>query len=177
MIKTKTIPREVKKIMAGHKDWLELFPLAVTLGPMKDRPLLVLQDKNKEFNLPVWLGSLDATVAMVQANPNTLDSTPHKTTLQILKSLNLELTHCVFVDIVGHLQYVELCFKGPNGVQHVRCRADESMSLCLLAGARFFCPQTLIKKARDLEWEKNEYQIISSIAPMDTPLSNKQYLN
>lgn len=151
VIQPELFPKDFKDITKNHTDWIELFAKALTFGPEDNRPLLLLKDKTENYTLPVWLGSLDAAVATVQENPSVPESSPHKTTLQILKSLNLELTHCLFTEVTGLHQYVELCFKGKDGVEHVRCRADESMSLCLLARTRFFSPIGLIRKAQKVD--------------------------
>ncbi|MDZ4661446.1 MAG: hypothetical protein SGJ18_07470 [Pseudomonadota bacterium] len=143
-------PKDFKELTKNHTDWIELFPKALTFG-QDSRPLLLLKDKTEDYTLPVWLGSLDAAVATVQENPMVPESSPHKTTLQILRSLNLELTHCLFTEVTGLHQYVELCFKSKVGMEHVRCRADESMSLCLLARARFFSPIGIIRKAQKVD--------------------------
>lgn len=144
-------PKDFGDLTKKHVDWVEVFPKVLAFGPEDNRPLLLLKDKTETYTLPVWLGSLDAAVATVQENPSVAESSPHKTTLQILKSLNLELTHCLFTEITGLHQYVELCFKSKVGMEHARCRADESMSLCLLARARFFCPVELILKAQKVD--------------------------
>ena len=151
IIVSEIFPKGFNEITKNHKDWIELFPKALTFGPEDNRPLLLLKDQAETYTLPVWLGSLDAAVATVQENPMVPESSPHKTTLQILRSLNLELTHCLFTEVTGLHQYVELCFKSKGGVDHVRCRADESMSLCLLARARFFSPIELIRKAQKVD--------------------------
>lgn len=164
-----TLPSEVKVLMQSHKDWLELFPLAVTMNGDRERPILVLQDKEKNLSLPVWLGSLDAAVAMVQASAQSPDSTPHRTTQQILRAVKSELKYCLFQEVMGHHQFVDLVLKGAEGFFHVRCRADESMSLCLLSQARFFCPIEVIKKSRLIEAELKSAPVLNAFSVLNDP--------
>ncbi len=159
----KKLPKEISNLMKTHKEWIELFPLAVTMHGERERPILVLQDKEKNVSLPVWLGSLDAAVAMVQASAQSPDSTPHRTTLQILKAFKAELKFCIFQEVMGHHQFVDLVLMANETMQTVRCRADESMSLCLLSQARFFCPLELIKKSRQVEAELKQAPVLNAL--------------
>jgi hypothetical protein len=168
MIKNK-LPVEVQLLMKKHKEWIELFPLAVNVGASNERPILVLQDKEKNFSLPVWLGSLDAAAAMVQASSTTLDSTPHRTTQNILRALKTELKFCLFQELVGHNQFVDLVLSGTNEYFTVRSRADESMSICLLSQARFFCPLEIIKKSRDMETDLKTAPVLNALSAINEP--------
>ncbi len=166
------LPDDVELLMKNHKEWIELFPLAVSMGSGNDRPILVLQDKEKNFSLPVWLGSLDAAVAMVQASSTSPDSTPHRTTQSILKAFKSELKFCLFQEIMGHNQFVDLVLRLGTVVEEyltVRCRADESMSICLLSQARFFCPIEIIKKSRDMESDLKQAPVLNALSAINEP--------
>lgn len=152
--------------MTIEKEWVELFPVAVTMSAGKDRPILILQDKDKLYSMPVWLGPLDAAVAMSQANPESLESSPHKSSLLIFKSLNVKITHCTFKELIGPFQYVELGFTVDGAPKTVKCRADESMSLCLLSNAKFYCPVDLIKQSREIQ-----------VNPMSAEMTSPRKLN
>ena len=166
----------IDEIKTGRSHWIELFAYGISVASPKKRPVLILKDQEKDLSLPVWISSLDAAVAMVQSNPRNPASSPHQVTEDILKSLDLKLTHCLFTDIIGHHQYVYLCMIG-EGVRHqIRCRAEDTMSLCTLSKVKFYCLKDLITESREIDFELRGYDNYWD-EMLDGELSNSSYLN
>jgi hypothetical protein len=108
----------------------------------------------------VWMNPLDAGVALAELSQGS-GSSPHSVTKRVLEMAGLLLEACEFVEIIGHHQFVDLHFKKSNDqtasselaptVQKLRVRADEAMSFCLQARARFYGTKELMARCRALD--------------------------
>jgi hypothetical protein len=125
---------------------------------------LILKDQSGVEVLPVWLNALDAAVALSELSQGHTSS-PHAATRHLLQALNLKIESCSFTELIGHHQYVHLGFAPVDSVRAdlekqsfacptpLRLRADEVMSLCLQAKARFFSTRSHMARCRDLDVE------------------------
>jgi len=140
----------------SQEPWIELFPSGIAINSGLGRPLLILKDKSGNEVLPVWMHPLDAGVAMAELQEG-LGLTPHVVTRKVLEAVQLKCESCTFVDLVGHHQYVQLLFRplGDSSAapQILKIRADEAMSFCLQAKARFFSTQSYMTRCRGLQAE------------------------
>lgn len=135
---------------AGSLALVELFPHGITVGSKMGRPILILKDKATIEVLPVWMHPLDAGVALAELS-SASSSSPHSVTKRVLEMIGLTLESCVFVDIIGHHQYVNLIFRSATELKNLRVRADEAMSFCLQARARFFSTKEFMLRCRSLD--------------------------
>jgi len=172
---------------AAKDEWVELFPHGISVGSDIGRPVLVLKDRNGIEVLPVWMHPLDAGVALAELS-NSSGISPHAVTRRVLESLNVRLESCTFVDLVGHHQFVQLALEPLNadlqmadfanakmGVKSatlaskkmLRVRADEAMSFCLQARARFFSTKAYMLRCRTLDTDLThlEQNLTSGQAP------------
>ena len=142
--------------MHDSKEWLEIFPYGMSVSPDGSRPILIFKDKSEKQVLPVWLSPLDAGLAM-QTSPNSkLTHTPHELSYKILNTLGVKLTKCLFVDIKGQHQFVELHFEGSDLLKKIKVRADDAMSYCLGVKPEFYCTKEHIKKCREMDMKIQE---------------------
>jgi hypothetical protein len=162
----------VKLLKADKKqEWVELFPHGISVGSDIGRPVLVLKDKNGIEVLPVWMHPLDAGVALAELS-NSSGVSPHAVTRRVLESLNVRLNSCTFVDLVGHHQFVQLGLEPlkkeiGSTPKTLRVRADEAMSFCLQARARFFSTRAYMLRCRSLDTDLShlEQNLTSGQAP------------
>ncbi len=88
---------------------------------------------------------------------HTTSATPHAVTRRLLEMMKVTVESCVFVDLIGHHQFVNLNLRstdvasGESELKTLRVRADEAMSFCLQARARFYSTRALMAKCRDLD--------------------------
>ncbi|MES2962954.1 MAG: hypothetical protein V4760_03620 [Bdellovibrionota bacterium] len=136
--------------------WIELFPSGIAINSGLGRPLLILKDKSGNEVLPVWMHPLDAGVAMAEMQEG-LGLTPHVVTRKVLEAVQLTCESCTFIELVGHHQYVQLLFRAVGDSQTepqtLKLRADEAMSFCLQAKARFFSTTSYMTRCRALQAE------------------------
>ena len=149
--------------------WVELFPHGISVGSALGRPVLILKDQAGTEVLPVWMQPLDAGVALAELSHSS-SATPHAVTRRLLETLGLKVESCAFVDLIGHHQFVNLTLRGENQVKTLRARADEAMSFCLQARARFFCAKTLMARCRsiDADLSKLEQNLVHGQIPQLT---------
>ncbi len=138
-----------------EEKWLELFPYGVTFDSdgfaSPERPVMFFRDKEETHTLPVWLSPLDAGILLCQQDKRSISKNPHNLSLKLIKSLGIDLERCVFVDIKGHHQYVDLHFAGASQLTKVRSRADEAISFCLSANVKFYCQLSFIERCRVID--------------------------
>jgi len=134
----------------SEQDWIQVYPFGVTLGADQARPIMIFKDEKGTLTLPVWLSPLDAGISLTQALNRAIPSTPHSLTLKMLERVGAHLKKCLFVEIKGHHQMVELHFDGHPELRTLSHRADESLSFCLHARAKFFAQRWFIDHSRQL---------------------------
>lgn len=140
----------MNKDLRSKSEWIEVFPFGVTMGPGQIRPVMIFKDKTETRVLPVWLSPMDAGIAVTQS-ATRLEGSPHDLSWQILSMLGVELERCLFRELRGHHQYVELQFKGSRKLKSLKARADDAISFCLHAGCQFFATIDYMERSRVLE--------------------------
>lgn len=128
---------------------LDVFGLTVNVNPQ--HPILILKDKDEKHTLSVLINPLEAGVALTQSNKSIAPVTPHRFAHELLKSLDLEISRCVFVQIKGSHQYVRIFLKGHPRLDSLKFRADEVMSLVLHLNIPIFASPEFIKKSKVLD--------------------------
>lgn len=163
--------------MHESKEWLEIFPYGMSVSPDGSRPILIFKDKSEKQVLPVWLSPLDAGLA-IQVSPNSrMSHTPHELSYKILKDLGIKLKKCLFVEVKGQHQFVELHFEGSETLKKVKVRADDAMSYCLGIKPKFFCTLEHMKKCREIDIKIQEN---TNVGRINTELyldDHRKYMN
>ncbi len=131
---------------------VEVFPYGITVGAEGSRPVLIFKDEEKRESLPVWVHPVDAGLVALNTEGSALPFSSHHVTSKLFDFMKLKMTSCIFVELVGHHQYVDLLFSGAKKVK-LRMRADSVMSLCLYLKARFFCTKKFIGACREVSVE------------------------
>lgn len=147
-------PTDIKTDTQTPFDWVELFPQGISVTTNLARPVLILKDKTGSQVLPVWMDAIDAGVAIAEGTEGS-GASPHAVTRKIMDAFGWKLEACVFVDLIGHHQFVHVGFSGVVAgadapKKTVRLRAGEAMSFCLQGGARFFATKAYMARCRDL---------------------------
>ena len=112
---------------------------------------MFFKDKADKQCLPVWLSAIDAGIVLSQGSQRMPLSSPHNLTNKILRNLGLKVSHCLFTELRGHYQYVQLYFEGSDQLKVIESKADEAISFCLNAKARFFCKKSFINDCKVLD--------------------------
>jgi bifunctional DNase/RNase len=167
----------LEELSPDTTDLVELFPKGIALAQDFSRPFLILKDQRDELTLPVWMHPLDASLSLAELGSSTGVS-PHAVTRRILSALDLRIVACRIVRIQGHHLFAELEFASDENsdslgrLQGLSVRADETMALCLQAGARFYSSRQVIRAAQRVQTEMAalESQMKNHPQEMDGPL-------
>lgn len=131
-----------------QQELIELQPYGVSLVPDAQRPFLIFRDATQQYTLPVFLNPLEAGITLTQSNKSIAPTTPHSFALELLKSLQIRVLQCVFVQIKGPHQYVRVYMQGHPSLNSLKLRADEVMSFVLQAGVPVFATKGFINKSK-----------------------------
>lgn len=129
-------------------DLIQLFPFGVSLSTDMNRPFLLLKDKEQKYTLPVAVSPLEAGITLGQNHTQMLQATPHRFTQILLESLSIKAVQAVFVEIKSVHQYLRIYLSGHTGVNSIKCRADEAMSLCLHLGVPLYATKQFINQSK-----------------------------
>ena len=143
----------IKMNLFDSKEWIELKPYGISVGPLQTRPVLLLKNEEKEVTLPVWMMPHQVVESVAGADGVNLPSGPHSITAEIFKSMDLKLDRCVFKELKGQHQYVDLYFQGHPTQKKMRFRAAEAMPLCLQLKTPFFAQREFVESCRQLDAE------------------------
>lgn len=159
----------IETTMPHGPEWLQLVPSGVMILPGDARPVFLLKHEASGETLPVWMGPLDASVALQELGQGGQGS-PHAVTKQILTQLGVTVGRCYFVERIGHHQYVHLHLATATGIElpgsPFRVRADEAISFSLAMKVHFFSTKEFIAQCRVLnqELEKLQEGLLTGIA-------------
>lgn len=145
-----------EKVDFVEKDLIELKPYGMSLQNDSTRPFLILKDSTGQYTLPVGITQIDAGVALTQSSVNNAITTPHYFSEALLKSLDIKLERCVFVEIKGLHQYVRVYMKGHPRYQSLKFRAEDVMSLCLYLKVPLMATESFIQKSKVMAAEMTE---------------------
>jgi bifunctional DNase/RNase len=163
VVKAVKIKGKVRATKAASSKMVEFFVFGITLGSNQRRPVLILKDSTGQLTLPVWLNPIDASYAMNDIAHQAYAA--QSVTLKMLQAFQLRLERCVFGDLKGHHQFVELQFSGNPRLTKIASRADEAMSLCLALGARFFATSEFVARCRDVDAEIASLEVGLNMKP------------
>ncbi len=136
-----------------EKDLIELIPYGLSLSNDAERPFLILKDTTGEYTLPVGINQLEAGVTLTQSAHAALPVTLHRFSEELLRSLNIKIERCVFVEIKGVHQYVRVYMDGHPMYASLKFRADEVMSLCIHLKIPIFATKSYINRSKDMSAE------------------------
>ena len=146
-----------EKVDFVEEDLIELKAYGLSLSNETTRPFMIFKDAKGEYTLPVGISQIEAGVALTQANPTLVPVSPHKFSLMLLESLDIELERCIFTEIKGLHQYVRVYMKGHPKYNSMKLKADEAMSLCLYLKVPIYATKSFIQKSKLMTAEINGF--------------------
>ena len=137
----------------AEKDLILLKPYGLSLTNDAERPFLILKDDTGEFVLPVAINPLEAGVTLTQSSQAATPVSLHKFSEKLLRSLDIQLERCVFVEIKGVHQFVRVYMTKHPIYQSMKFRADEVMSLCIHQKIPLLATKSYIDKSKIMSAE------------------------
>lgn len=136
---------DIEEEVFHSKDLIQLYPLGISLAHDVQKPFLLFRDEKSEVTLPVALSQLEAGIYVAQGQDAL--ASPHGFLEEILKSFNIELRQCVFVQVQPDSQMVRIYFSGHPMMNSIKLRADQIISLCLQFNVPFYASREFIQKS------------------------------
>ncbi|MEO0336388.1 MAG: bifunctional nuclease domain-containing protein [Pseudomonadota bacterium] len=138
----------------NFKELIEVEPHGLAPGLGETRPVLIFKSLDQKVTVAVPMSPLDAGISVAQSHGVGTTSSPHRLALNLLKELGFEVEFCLLKKVKGHHVFVEVHLK-PEGAEEctmkIDSRADEAISFCLQAGARFYVENEVLMELRELE--------------------------
>ncbi len=156
-----------------QKDLVELQVYGISLNPDPNHPFLLLKDKSEKYILSVMINPLEAGVTLTQSNKSIKPVTPHNFASELLKSLQIEIAQCVFVQLKGTHQFVRIYLKGHPKLNSLKFRADEVMSLVLHFNIPIYASKAFIERSKDLNVQIEE---LTQSSARGINLKNQSYV-
>lgn len=128
---------------------LKPYGLAASLEP--HRPVFIFKSDCETYTVGVPLSPLEAGISITQNHHQGPASSPHGLSIKALKELGIQPTRCIFKEVRGHFLYVEVEFTGDDRLIRIESRADEAISFCMKAGAKFYSTIETIQACKELE--------------------------
>lgn len=145
--------------------WIEVFPYGVTSGLERGRPVLLFQDEAEKHMIPIWVSPVEANVAVSQHYVTTDATSPHNLSSRIFKDLGLKIEKCVFNEVRGNHQYMDIHLGLLPAGKVIRSRVDQCLSLCMHEQARFFCTPEFIEQCREQDSELSSLLMGAELHP------------
>ncbi|NQZ01443.1 MAG: bifunctional nuclease family protein [Bdellovibrionales bacterium] len=151
---TKDIFEKQSYVSVDMAQLLEVEPYGLAPGLNDTRPVLIFKSLDQRLTLAIPLSPLDAGISVAQSHGVGTSSSPHRLALKILQQLQYEVEFCLIKKVKGHHVFVEVHLRPENSevcTMKLDSRADEAISFCLQAGAKFFVESDAIAELRELE--------------------------
>ena len=134
------------------------------MDPVSNMPVVILESKDTEAYLPIWIGLFEANSIALQLEGVAM---PRPLTHDLLKSLVEALGHVVETVVIHSLEenvfFAKLQIKCPDGsTVEVDSRPSDALALALRCGAPILVSRRVLEEARLTGLPDNE-DVIRSI--------------
>jgi hypothetical protein len=162
--RSKSAVAKKREVPFAKSLFIELIPQGVVLGLMENRPMLLLRSITGDHTLPVWLNEVQTPVVLAEMGHNGGFDRAHGITLKIINRLGGTIDRCVFVELSGVHQFVEIHISQVGGATFVeRTRADEAMGLVLANKAKILATVEFIESCRSLQMDSRDLGISADV--------------
>ncbi|RME14291.1 MAG: hypothetical protein D6797_09145 [Bdellovibrio sp.] len=142
----------MRKIAEEQEALIEVFPYGVTMGLDFERPVVLFQDEEGKYTVPVWASQASIHYLLSGLSYQSLrEESGHEVTWKALGRLGICLEKCVFHKVSGNQQYMDLYFTGSDQLRKLESRADKALPFCLSVSSRYFVTAHFMESCREIE--------------------------
>jgi bifunctional DNase/RNase len=155
------------------------------LDRLSNSPVLILQEKGGERDLPIWIGPGEASaIAMQLARMKVSRPLTHDLLVSVLAGLGGSLDRVVITRVTDATYYAELVIQRTEGEISVDARPSDSIAVALRAEARIFAEDDLLELATvevsdegaDAAADDSDASLAQPSAPFSDAEELKEYL-
>lgn len=128
---------------------IEVRVAQIGLDRTTNSPVVILQEKDGERILPIWIGPAEASaIAMELAGVKFARPLTHDLVKQIIIGLGADLRRVLITQVKENTYYAELhLYQGDNHVVQIDARPSDSIAVALRLKAPIFTSEELLESA------------------------------
>jgi hypothetical protein len=135
---------------------IEMKIKGLVVDPLSKMPIVVLEDKNSEQLLPIWIGVFEANaIALKIEKVTTPRPMTHDLLRNFLEEVEISISKIVVNDVKDNTFYA-LIHCSHNGKSFtIDSRPSDAIALSLRTNAPIFVEETVVQKAQSLKFDEN----------------------
>ncbi|MFI5353477.1 MAG: bifunctional nuclease family protein [Candidatus Binatales bacterium] len=145
--------------MAGNRDDFILMVVGgLTLDPTSKMPIVVLKDPDNKFNLPIWIGPLEAT-SMATEIEGIKPQRPmtHDLLRNVLGELGVTVDSIEITDLRESTYFARIRLKArENRTLEIDSRPSDAISLALRTKSPIYVAKRVLEQSSELQEAANE---------------------
>jgi bifunctional DNase/RNase len=153
--------------MAGdRKDFLLMVIGGITLDPTTKMPIVVLKDPDNKFNLPIWVGPLEAT-AMATELEGVKPQRPmtHDLLRNLLTEFSATVEYVEVTDLRENTYYAQIQLKTREGKPlTIDSRPSDALAVALRTKSPIYVAKKVIEASSELEPGEQQSQSEQNLA-------------
>lgn len=127
---------------------LEVSVQSLGLDRASNTPVVILQEKDGERVLPIWIGPGEASaIAMQLAGMNFSRPLTHDLLVSVIRGLGGALQRVLITEVVDNTYYAELIIEREGEVISIDARPSDSIAVALRMDAEIFAADDLLEVA------------------------------
>ncbi|SEM15256.1 hypothetical protein SAMN04489760_105105 [Syntrophus gentianae] len=135
---------------------IEMKVSGLTIDPITNTPIVILKDFQEKKAIPIWIGIFEASAIATElekikfSRPMT-----HDLLRDMLTVLEAMVTRVEIHDVRNNTFYANIVVTRDNQDYTVDSRPSDAIALALRANAPIFVHDTVIEKARNIDFDPN----------------------
>jgi bifunctional DNase/RNase len=131
---------------------IEMSIKGLTVDPITNTPIVLLQDDEGQRVLPIWVGMFEANAIALQIeNISSPRPMTHDLLRDVIENLKGEITRVVVNDLRDNTFYAQLHLLVDDAPVVVDARPSDAIALALRARAPIFAEDTVIANAKSVD--------------------------
>jgi hypothetical protein len=127
---------------------VEIGVQSLGLDRTNNNPVVILEEKDGERVLPIWIGPGEASaIAMQLADWSFSRPLTHDLLVSVLGGLGGTLDRVIITEVVENTYFAELVIHRNGGVFSVDARPSDCIAVALRMNAKIFAEEKLLEKA------------------------------
>jgi len=151
---------------------IEMDVRGITLDPVTNMPIIVLQGKDSDEILSIWIGIFEANAISMKLEKVFMPRPmTHDLMANLLDSLNAEVSHIVINDLQMNTYYAEIVLNKDGQEIRIDARPSDAINLALRTNSPIFVEEKVLCEYKNgLSSEINDEDLkdwLQSIKPED----------
>jgi len=151
---------------------IEMDVRGITLDPVTNMPIIVLQGKDSDEILSIWIGIFEANAISMKLEKVFMPRPmTHDLMANLLDSLNAEVSHIVINDLQMNTYYAEIVLNKDGQEIRIDARPSDAINLALRTNSPIFVEEKVLYEYKNgLSSEINDEDLkewLQSIKPED----------